>query len=196
MVKGVRFSGELYPLEDDPQVKAQLKGTLSVPAYGELRGKFGAYIGVEVLLGAVGAKGGIDATPALGVKGEGALEFDASYESGGFSFAAEAHAMGSMYARLGVNLSAEIYAAWGLFSHTWTYPVASVTKQLGPELKITLGKVGYSRTGELTWPSLSQIEVTPKEIDPLAIVKELLNEGRSKEREEAVQKLRELGWVR
>lgn len=181
-IKGVTFNGELYPLEEDPKVKAQLKGKLSVPAYGEIRGTFGAYIGLEVALGAIGAKGGIEVKPTLGVKGEGAIEFDAAYEAGAFSFSAEAYAKGSMYAKLGVDLKAELYAAWGLFSHTWTYPVASVSKQLGPELKITLGKVAYGKNGEITWPSLSQIDVNPKEIDPKAMVMELLGEGKATEK--------------
>ena len=193
MVRGVRFSGELYPLEDDPQIKAQLKGALVVPAYGKLRGKFGAYIGVEVLLGAVGAKGGINVEPELGVKGEAGFNIDAAYESGGFSFEADAYAKGAMYAKLAVNLSAEVYAVWGLFSHTWTYPVGSVQKQLGPELTVTLGKIGYSRTGEIILPKLSQVDVKP-DIHPLEVVKELLREGKSKEREEAIAKLREMGW--
>jgi hypothetical protein len=193
MVRGVRFTGELYPLDDDPQIKARLRGTLVIPASGALRGKFGASIGVEVLLGAVGAKGGINAVPELGVKTELGVNVDAAYESGGFSFEADAYARGAMYAKLGVTLSAEIYAAWGLFSHTWEYPVGSVQKQLGPELNITLGKIGYSRTGEITLPKLSDVKVTP-EIDPLGVIKELLSEGRSKGREEAVAKLREMGF--
>jgi hypothetical protein len=193
MVRGVRFTGELYPLDDDPQIKARLRGTLAIPASGALRGKFGASIGVEVLLGAVGAKGGINAVPELGVKTELGVNVDAAYESGGFSFEADAYARGAMYAKLGVTLSAEIYAAWGLFSHTWEYPVGSVQKQLGPELNITLGKIGYSRTGEITLPKLSDVKVTP-EIDPLGVIKELLSEGRSKGREEAVAKLREMGF--
>ena len=62
MLKSVVFKGELYPLEDDPKVSAKLTGKFAVPAYAELYGTFGAYIGLEVLLGAVGAKGGIEVT--------------------------------------------------------------------------------------------------------------------------------------
>jgi hypothetical protein len=156
-------------------------------------GKFGASIGVEVLFGAVGAKGGIDVIPALRIEGEGGINFTADYQEGGFSFEAEAYAKGRMLATLKVNLTAEIYAAWGLFSHTWTYPVAATTKQLGPELNVTLGKIGYSRTGEITWPSPSQFDLKPKDLDPLELVKDLLREGKSKDREEAKAKLQEMG---
>lgn len=179
MLKNVVFSGEAYPLEDDPQIKAQLKGKFSVPAFGELYGSIGASIGVEILLGAAGAKGSLLAKPALGVKGEGAVEFDAAYESGGFSFAAEAYAKGQMYAKLGIDLEAEIYAAWGALSHTWTFPVAAVQKTLGPELKVTIGRIAYGRDGTITWPSLSQIDIEPKEFDAMSILTDLVRESRA-----------------
>ncbi len=179
MLKGVKFNGELYPLEDDPQVKAQLTGKLSIPAYGKLYGTFGAYIGLEVLLGAVGVKGGIEVSPSLTVKGEGGIDFDAAYAEGGFSFSAVAYAKGALVAELDVKFMAEIYAAWGVFSHVWTYPAASVSKQIGPELKITLGKIAYSPAGGITWPDPSQITFEPKGIDPLEMVRSLMSEGKA-----------------
>jgi hypothetical protein len=179
MLKGVVFTGELYPLEDDPQVKANLKGKLSVPAYGEIYGTFGAYIGLEVALGAVGAKGGIEVTPALRVQAEAVLDVNAAYESQSFTFSADAYVKGQLIAKLKVDLMAELYAAWGLFSHTWTYNVAALEKPLGPELKLTLGKVGYGKGGEITLPSASQISLEPKDIDPLDIVKDLMRKGKA-----------------
>ncbi len=181
MLRGLLFKGELYPLEDDPQVKASLKGKLAVPAYGEIWGTFGAYIGVEVALGAVGAKGGIEVTPALRIEGEGGIDFDAAYENAAFTFAAEAYAKGRMLAKLDVDLMAELYAAWGLFSHTWTYKVAKLEKQIGPELKLTIGRVVYGKNGEITWPNLSQISLEPKDLDPLDLVKDLMRSGKAKE---------------
>jgi hypothetical protein len=179
MLKGVTFNGSLYPLEDDPRVEANLKGKLSVPAYGEIYGTFGAYLGVEALAGAAGLKGGIDVTPALRVKGEGALEFDAKYKSGAFTFSAEAYAKGSMVAKLDVDLHAEAYAGYGLLSHTWTWNVKRLEKNIGPELKLTLGKIAYGEDGKITWPDVSQIALEPKDIDPIGIVKDLLKQGGS-----------------
>jgi hypothetical protein len=181
MLKGLMFVGELYPLEDDPQVKANLKGKLAVPAYGEIYGTFGAYIGLEVLLGAVGAKGGIEVTPALRIEGEGGIDFDAKYQAAAFTFSAEAYAKGRMLAKLDVDLLAELYAAWGIFSHTWTYKVAKLEKQIGPELKLTLGKVAYGKGGEITWPSASQITLEPQDLDPLDLVKDLMGRGKAVE---------------
>jgi hypothetical protein len=181
MLSGIKFNGELYPLEEDLQIKAKLVGRLQVPAYAELYGTFGAYIGVEVALGAVGAKGGIEVTPSVRIDGKGGIDVDAEYLAGAFSFSAEAFAEGQLSARLKVDLMAELYAAWGLFSHTWVYNVASLSKQIGPTLRLTIGKVGY-KNGELTWPSLSQIKLEPESIDPLEIVKDLMRSGKAIEK--------------
>lgn len=181
MLKGVVFKGELYPLEDDPKIKASLKGKLSIPAYGEIYGTFGAYIGVEVALGAVGAKGGVEVTPTLRLQTEAALDVEAAYEAYAFTFSAEAYVKGQLIAKLRVDLMAELYAAYGLLSHTWTYNAAAIEKKLGPELKLTLGKIGYGKGG-VTLPSLSQISLEPKDLDPLGIVKDLLAEGKSEKK--------------
>jgi hypothetical protein len=179
MLKGVVFTGELYPLEDDPKIKANLKGKLVVPAYGEIYGTFGAYIGVEVALGAVGAKGGIEVTPTLRLQAEAVLGVDAAYESYAFTFSAEAYVKGQLIAKLKVDLMAELSAAWGIWSHTWTYNVAAIEKKLGPELTLTLGKIAYGKGGEITLPSLSQVSLEPKDLDPLDLVKDLLREGKA-----------------
>jgi hypothetical protein len=179
MVKGVVFSGELFPLEDDPQVKARLKGRLVVPAFGEIYGTFGARIGAEVAGGLVGAKGGIDLTPALRIEGEGGLAVDAEYVAGAFSFSAEAFAVGRLLLKLRIDLVAEVYAGYGLWSHEWTWNIKDFQKQVGPELRLTLGKIAYGKNGEITWPSLSQIKLAPESLDPIAIVKDLLDTGKS-----------------
>ena len=180
-LRGVVLTGELYPFEDDPQIKAKLRGTFAVPAYAELYGTFGAYIGLEVALGAVGAKGGLEITPRLRISGEGGIAVDADYDSGGFSFAAEAYASGQLTASATVNLVADLYAAYGLFSHRWTYQVASVSAQIGPTVRLTIGRIAMSKTGEMTWPSLSQVRMEPQTIDPLGVVRDMLRRGEARE---------------
>jgi hypothetical protein len=181
VLRGVVFSGELYPFEDDPQVTAKLGGTFAVPAYAELQGTFGAYIGAEVLLGAVGAKGGIDITPSLRIQGEGGITIAADYDKDGFSFDAKAYAKGELVAAAKVLLVAELYAAWGLFSHRWTYEVASVSARIGPEITLTLGRIGYGKNGQITWPSIDQITVAPDSVDPVAVVRDMLDRGKAVE---------------
>jgi Domain of unknown function (DUF4157) len=175
MLTGINFKGELYPLEDDPQIKAHLAGKLAVPAQADIYGTFGATIGARVALGLVSAEGGVEVTPSLGVKGEGGLKIDADYQSGAFSFEAEAYAQGQMNAALSVNLVATLSGAWGAVSYTWNYPAWNITKNIGPELKLTLGKIAYGKDGEITWPSISQIKVEPEHIDPIEIIKDLVS---------------------
>lgn len=166
MVRGVVFVGELFPFEDDPQVKARLKGKLVVPAFGEIYGLVEAYVGAEVAGGLVGAKGGVKLWPALRIEGEGGLNVDAEYLAGAFSFSAEAYAVGRLILKLRIDLAAEIYAGYGLWSHTWTWNVKDFQKQVGPELRLTLGKISYGKDGEITWPSLSQVKLDPPDLDP------------------------------
>jgi hypothetical protein len=181
MLRGVVFIGELYPLERDPRIKARLKGALVVPAFGEIYGSVGANLGVEVLGGAIGAKGGIEVRPALRVQGEAGIGVDAVYASGAFAFSAEAYAKGQMYATLKVNLKAEVSAGWGLWTHEWIYNLASFSKKLGPELKVTLGKIAYSPQGGMTWPSLSQIKLEPATIDAKTLIADLMKSAKDKD---------------
>nr|WP_276611863.1 DUF4157 domain-containing protein [Kineococcus vitellinus] len=181
MLRGVVFKGELYPLEDDPQIKAKLTGLFAVPAYAEVYGTFGAYLGLEVAAGAVGAKGGVEISPTLRISAEGGVKVAADYDKDGFAFEAEAYAKGRLTAQAKVDLVADLYAGWGIFSHRWIYNAASVSAQIGPEVRLTLGRIAYSKSGEITWPSLSQIKVEPEGIDPLDAVKEMLGRGEAKE---------------
>ena len=178
---GLSFKGELYPLEDDPKIAAHLKGKLAVPAYGEIYGTFGATIGAEVALGLVSAEGGVEVKPALRVQGEGALEINADYEAGAFTFAAEAYAKGQMIAKLDIDLVATLSGAWGALSYTWNHHLKHFEKPIGPELKLTLGKIAYGKGGEITWPSISQIKVEPEHIDPMEVVRDLVSSNKAVE---------------
>ncbi|MFN3615627.1 MAG: hypothetical protein ACK4WC_13850, partial [Rubrimonas sp.] len=177
-ISGVRFKGELFPFEDDPQIKARLTGRLAVPGHGALYGSFGAFLGAELAAGAVGAKGGVTIDPALRIAGEGGVDVDAAYENRAFSFSAEAYARGRLDASATVNLQARIYAAWGVFSHTWTYQAASVSAQIGPEVRLTLGRVAYRPDGTIEWPSLSQVKAEPA-VSPMAVIKDMLGRGKA-----------------
>jgi hypothetical protein len=179
-MKELKVNAELYPLEDDPKIKAHLTGGLKLPAFASIYGKFGAYIGAEVLAGAAGAKGGIDIMPSLGVKGEAGVDINADYGPDGFSVEGKAYAEGTLSGDLGVDLSAEVYGLYGLLSHTWTWNVGNWHKDLG-SLKLSLGKIAYGKDGQITWPSLSDIKPEPESLDPLSIVKDAMDQGKAKE---------------
>ncbi|MFB6608720.1 HNH endonuclease [Agromyces sp. NPDC056379] len=173
MLSAAVFTGELYPLEDDPQVKAKITGVFVVPAYAELYGQFGAFIGAELAGGLAGVKGGVDVTPKVRLDGKGAIAVDAEYGAGGFSFAADAFVEGQLTASAEVALDAQIYAAYGIFEKTWTWNVASANAELGPKVRLTIGRVAYTKSGGMTWPSLSQIRLEP-ELDPLGAIRGIL----------------------
>jgi hypothetical protein len=188
MMRGVVFRGEFYPLEADPKIKARLKGALVVPGFGELYGTVGAFLGVEVLGGAVGLKGGIQAQPSLRVAGEAGLAVDVAYASGAFAFSAEAYAKGRMTANLKINLSAQVSAGYDYWTHEWLWNVASMTRNLGPELKLSLGRIAYSPQGGMTWPSLSQVKLEPASLDAMTLVQGLLADAKAKEGEKEPRK--------
>lgn len=178
-LKDVSLDGELWPFDADPKIKASLSGRLVAPAHGELYGTIAAALGVEVGAGLVGGvKGGLKATPSLRVEGEAGMAVKADYDGAGFSFGAKAYARGQMKARVGVDLDATLYALGGALSHTWSYPVGQVEKTLGPELNLNLGEFKYAKNGEITWPSLDQVSLDPKEFDPLALCRELMSESK------------------
>lgn len=178
MLKAVVFTGELYPFEEDPRITAKLTGAFAVPAYAELSGTFGAFIGAEAALGAIGAKGGIDISPSLRIDGEGGAQLAADYGKGGFSFSAEAYARGRLTARVRVLLAAEVYAAWGALSHRWTHEVADGSVTLGPELELVLGRIAYTEDGQIIWPDPSRIGVEPSSIDAVQVIKSMLAQAK------------------
>ena len=181
-LNAIKLNAEVWPLEDDPKIKAKLTGRLSAPGFAALYGTFGARLGGEFAGGAVGLAGGIDITPTLRLKMDAGIGVDAEYGANGFAFEAEAAVKAAMDAMVAFELKAEVYAAYGALSHTWTHPLNDPKpKRIGPEMKVTLGKIGYSKDKGVTWPSLDQIDYSPKEFDPMQIVTDLLSETKPPE---------------
>jgi len=177
-INNVKFNGELYPLEDDPKIKASLTGRLSAPGFAGIYGTFGARLGAEVLGGALGLNGGIDVTPSLTLKIDAGIDVNASYNAEkGFGFSADASVKTALVAQIAFDLKAQIYGAYGLLEYTWTHPLNDPKpKQLGPEFIVTLGKISYSKDQGIVWPSLDQIDYSPKDFDPKSIISDLLSE--------------------
>jgi Domain of unknown function (DUF4157) len=177
-LNNVKFNGELYPLEEDPKVKASLTGRLSAPGFAGIYGTFGARLGAEVLAGALGLNGGIDVTPSLTLKIDAGVDVNASYSADkGFAFSTEAGIKTRLEAQIAFDLKASIYAAYGAIEYTWTHPLNDPKpKQLGPEFIVTLGRLSYSKDQGIVWPSLDQIDYSPKDFDPKSIITDLLSE--------------------
>ncbi len=177
-LQDTKFSGQFDPLEEDPNIVATFKSSFVLPTGFTVFGSFGASLGAEAGWGAVAVDGDLTVTPEIGPRATLRIPVAATYEKSEFSFLAEPKIEAELLAKLGISLGATISAGWGLWSHNWTYPVASVQKRLGPKLVISMGKLGYSTKSGPTWPSLSSISVEPKDIDPLQIVKDLLNDSK------------------
>jgi len=177
-LNAVKFTGELWPLEDDPKIKATLAGRLSAPGFAGVYGTFSARVGAEVLGGALGLNGGIDVTPSMRLKIDAGVDVNASYSGEkGFAFEADASVKTVLLAKVAFDLKAQIYAAYGALEYTWTHPLNDPKeKQLGPEFKVTLGKIGYSKDKGIVWPSLDQVDYAPKDFDPKSIIIDLLTD--------------------
>jgi hypothetical protein len=119
--------------------------------------------------------------PSLRLNLNAGIDVNSDYGPNGFSIEAVAAVKAAMMVSLAVNLQAEVYAAYGLLSYTWTYPISEPRpKQIGPELKVTLGKLSYSKDKGVVFPSLDQIDYEPKEFDPMSLIKDLLADSKPK----------------
>lgn len=181
MLNNIKFNGSLYPFEDDPQIEAALTITPDLPAYAEVYGKFGANIGAELAGGAVGVKGGVSLKPAIRLAGNLTTPFTANYKDHAFSFELTPKAKASLSLTLDIDLNAEVYAAYGVFSHVWTYHLETYKWDLGGDIVLSMGRLAYDKTG-VTFPSLSDVKVEP-EIDPIGFIKKNLGENTEKKRE-------------
>lgn len=180
-IRKVVLAGSFDPLEENPNVTATLKGDFVIPTKFSLYGEFGAELAAEIAGGLAGIAGGLEVVPSVSLGADAIAAFEAKYDKGEFAFDGKAYLDAQLKARLGINLTATIYGLYHALEYRWRYPVAAVEKQLGPNIVINLGKVSYSTAKGMTWPSLSDISIEPKNLDPLAMVKQLLNEKSEKE---------------
>ncbi|HEX9932273.1 MAG TPA: DUF4157 domain-containing protein [Allosphingosinicella sp.] len=180
-IRKVVLAGAFDPLEENPNVTASLKGEFVIPTKFSLYGEFGAEIGAEIAGGLAGIAGGLEVVPQISLGADAIAAFDAKYDKGEFSFDGRAYLEAQLRAKLGINLTATVYGLYHALEYRWRYPVAAVEKQLGPSIVINVGKVSYSTAKGVTLPSLSDISIEPKDLDPLAMVKQLLSEKNEKE---------------
>lgn len=175
------FEGSLYPLEDDLNIRARLYGKVVAPAFGELYGKLSASIGAEVAYGAAGARGTLTMYPSLGIKSAAVAEVEATYSSEAFKFDLKAYAEGNFYVTLSIDLTGTIYAFYELVKHDWTWNVGKYSATLGPKLRVDFGSMGYDSEKGIKWPSLSNIDFSPKSFEPMDMVRDMLGKSKAKE---------------
>ncbi|UAK23294.1 eCIS core domain-containing protein [Sphingomonas nostoxanthinifaciens] len=173
-VTGVELSGQFDPLEENPNVTASLKGKFVVPTSFSLTGRISARIGAEVAGGAVGIDGGVTVRPSLGISADATVDIAANYEKGGFAFSGKAFIDVVPKAKLGVDLTATVYAAWHALEYQWNYPVAAFEYTLPGNIRVNVGEIGYSSAEGMRWPKLSDISIEPKDISPLKLMQDVM----------------------
>jgi Domain of unknown function (DUF4157) len=181
MLTGIELSGQFDPLEEDPAITATLKGAFEIPAKVGLTGTFGGQIGLEVLGGALGATGGLDVKPGFELGAKAVTAVVAKYDKGAFSFSGKAYLDAALVLKLGIDLTATFYAGYGLLEKKWAYPVKSYAFPVGQNIRVNAGEISYSSAGGLKLPSLSDISIEPKDLDPLKMVSDIMS--RKKETE-------------
>jgi hypothetical protein len=174
-LKNTVFFGSFDPLEEDPNISLTFTSTFAMSAGFNVVGEFGAKLGVEAGWGAVAVDGDLTITPTIGPRLGLIFPVSASYKEGDFEFKANPKIEAELHASLGISLGATISAAWGLWSHHWGYPIASIERTLGPKLVISFGELGYSTKTGPAWPDFSMISVDPKDVEPLQIMKDILS---------------------
>jgi hypothetical protein len=179
MLEALMLAGELYPFEEDPKVKAKLKGVLAVPADVTLGGRLGAYIGAEIAFGAVGAKGGIDVVPKLTILGAIKGDIAAEYTAGAFSFEAMAIAEGTLKGSVALELSVTLSALWGLLTHRWPWEIGNLSASMDPGLRVQLGKFKYGPSGLIVEADPKPV---PADLDTMSFLKGLLQQAKDKDK--------------
>lgn len=187
---GGKITASGYLLSDDPRIKASLEAALKIPAFGELYGKFGVKVGAAVAQGLVGAEGGVYLTPSIRLDLLGSMKADATYEQGkGISFGGIAKVDGSLTGKLAVDAAVRVYFMRGLAEKEWLIPI----NEWGPvklidNFTVTLGKMSYSswKNPRVTWPSLSDISISPAKYSPMEMIKGMLKDQK-KDRESSRQ---------
>jgi hypothetical protein len=184
-IKSITFKGEAYPLEDDPKISASIGATFHLPGFVALKGTLGANIGAQVLGGVVGAKGGVSVDAVLRAGASVTAPVSATYKEGNFGFSAKAGGQADLSLTAAVNLNAEIYALRGLFSHKWTWELGKFGPANLGSISVTFGEFSSNPEGGLNKPE--EKSDSPKELDPIEMMKGALSSAKDKGKNEETE---------
>ena len=155
-------------------MNAQLRFTskFEVPAKVGLKGILEAGLGIAVL-GGVGAKvhGGIRLEPGFELKLTTSIPVEAQYANGDFEFSGKVEMTGGLALGLGVKFYAHVEALAGAASKDFDWTIKNYTYDAAQQMKLTLAKLGYSTKTGPKWPSLDDIAIEPKSLDPVAMIR-------------------------
>jgi len=174
VLKDVEVGGELKPFAPDPDLKLDLKGTLSIDAGASL----GFWIKGSLILDAlvVSATGSIKISAGAVAKGNASLATVVHYEKGWFAITANAQASASLDLKFGVYASVELDSVFG--GKRWDWTLSEFFVPTG--LKFSFGApISYHSQNGLTLPSADKIVWKPPEsIDAGKLLKNFLTAAR------------------
>jgi Domain of unknown function (DUF4157) len=179
VVQSIKISGSFDPLEENPNIVASLAGNFVCPFGATAYGKVGARIGAEVLGGLAGLEGGIDVTATVNVAPTIKAEAFGKYEKGNFTVGVKPSFDLNIDAKLDIDGAVTASAAWGLFSKTWDFNIASFKKNLYSKT-VNFGEVSATFGSGKSLPGAQEKTALP-DIEPIEMIKEIVNRRKNKD---------------
>ncbi|WP_447761936.1 eCIS core domain-containing protein [Sphingopyxis panaciterrae] len=182
VVETIKISGSFDPLEENPNIVADLGARFTCVAGFGLYGNFGATLGVDVLFGAGDVHGTITVSPGILGTAKADVEAKGHYEKGSFTVGMHPKFEMSLDATLGIGGSVTISALWGLLSYTWDFDIASFSTNLAKkvvdvgEFSTTFGG-GGGAGGEM--PGATEKAKLP-DVDPMGVIKDIMRRREEK----------------
>ncbi|WP_411341643.1 DUF4157 domain-containing protein [Sphingopyxis sp. J-6] len=182
VVETVKISGSFDPLEENPNIIADIGARFTCVAGFGLYGNFGAELGVDVLFGAGDVHGTITVTPGILGTAKADVEAKGHYEKGSFTVGMHPKFEMSLDATLGIGGAVTISALWGLLSYTWDFDIASFSTNLAKKT-VDVGEFSTSFGGG--GGSAQEIPgATDKakmdDVDPMGVIKDIMRRREEK----------------
>ena len=126
VIRKLKVSGKIKPLEEHPDAEVALSGEFYVPAGAHISGEIHAGVGVDVIGGLAGVDGNIGVTATAQLDGEVKAPFDASYKDHVFAANAGFDFHAAVKFTLGLHAYIIAYAGFSVFKveHRWDWPIA------------------------------------------------------------------------
>lgn len=177
-VETIRVTGAFDPLEENPNIVADLAARFTCEAGFGLYGNFGAKLGVDVLFGAGDVNGTITVTPGIIGSAKADVEAKGHYEKGNFTVGMHPKFEMSLDATLGIGGKVTISALWGLLSHSWNFDIASFSTNLAKKT-VDVGEfsTSFGSGGEI--PGATEKAKMP-DVDPMGIIKDIMRRREEK----------------
>lgn len=180
IVESIKITGSFDPLEENPNVVAKLVGKFDCPVGAKIYGTLGAHIGADAAMGLAELDGGITVTPSLDATAHAKAEATGEYAQGNFKVGVKPSVDLSLDAMLKIGGEVTASAAWGLFSHTWDFEIASYTQNLGKKT-LDFGELSASFGSGQAMPGAQDKAALPQ-MDPIDLIKDIVNRRKDKEK--------------